>query len=92
MSCELVGASWLVITGVILFDQRGGADDVVCGCFAAGGLQGDAHRSTLPYNLLADGRGGRGLRPLAYLLLDDGAARAKLEALVRASNGTAVRG
>ena len=69
----------LVFVGVIaLFDDGGGADDVVGGGFAAGWLQGDAHGQALPLGGLADGDEVVGLGPGADLLQDDGAARAEL--------------
>jgi hypothetical protein len=69
----------LVVVGVVaLFDEGGGADDVVGDGFAAGWLQGDAHGQALPLGGLADWDEVIALGPRADLLLDYGAARTKL--------------
>src|SRR5271170_818319 len=68
-----------VLVGVVaLFEDGGGADDVVGGGFAAGWFQGDAHRQALPLSGLADRNEVVGLGPRADLLLDHGAACAEL--------------
>jgi hypothetical protein len=87
----------VVVGGIAFFDEGCSADDIEGGGIAAGGLESNAEGLALPLGGLADGRYGSGLRPLAYLLLDDGAARAKLgddgeEAAFGGCRGAAVGG
>src|ERR1700733_14102680 len=85
----------VVIGAITLFDERR-SPYYVEGCgLAAGELEGHAQRRALPLGGLADGRGRRGLGPLADLLLHDGAARSELrddgeEAALDGGGGPAV--
>ena len=63
---------------VSLFDDGGGADDVVGGGFAAGGLDTHAYGQALPLSRLADGDEVVCFRPFANLLLNDSTSRTQL--------------
>lgn len=68
----------VLVRVVALFDEGGGAEDVVSRGFSAGGLDGDAHGQALPFGRLTDRNEVVRLRPSADLLLDHGAASSKL--------------
>ncbi len=76
--CGSNGVVGLLVGGVVVFDEGGGADDVEGERCAAGGLEGGAHGGPLPGWSGAGGVLRCGWRPGSEDSLDDGLARAEL--------------
>jgi len=73
----VVGRKLALLLGVVVFfDEGDGADYVVGDGLAVGGLDGGAHRRSLPFGADADGPGRGELRPGRDDFLDDGFAGA----------------